>query len=61
LAPSPLGPVRRVGRTIGDGCTHQLASGRFLELGTPLSEVRVRDRKGVPWADEKALQDTLAL
>lgn len=57
----PLGPVRRVGGSNGDGYTHQLASGRFLELGTPLSEVRVRDREGLPWADEKALLDTLAL
>src|SRR5450759_3671979 len=60
-ASSPLGPVRRVGGSIGDWCTHQFASGRFLELGTPLSEVRVRDREGLPWADEKALLDTLAL
>jgi len=60
-ASSPLGPVRRVGGSIGDWCTHQFANGRFLELGTPLSEVRVRDREGLPWADEKALLDTLAL
>jgi hypothetical protein len=58
---SPLGPVRRVGRSNGDGCTHQLASGRFLELGTPLSKVRVRDREGVPRADQKALLDTQPL
>jgi len=60
-ASNSLGPARRVGGSIGQGCTRQLAGGRFLELGTPLREVRVRDRESPPGAGKKALLDTLAL
>ena len=60
-ASSPLGTVRRVGGSIGHRRTCRLAGGRFLELGTPLRKVRVRDRERLPSPDAKALLNTSAL